>query len=116
MASPDFHPAYFGVRFRGPWPDLLCPEEFAIITAHATTGEVWSDEENREADIALENLLRATGPRIRRITGYDPGTGHAEAGWAVEMTFESACDLGPRFKQDAIFWISKKREASVAVL
>jgi hypothetical protein len=39
----DLHPAYFKVRFRGPWPDLSHPEEFAIITAYATTGETWSE-------------------------------------------------------------------------
>ena len=53
MTSDNLHTAYFGIRFRGPWPDLVCPGEFAIITAYATTGEVWSDQENDEADIAL---------------------------------------------------------------
>jgi len=46
---------------------------------------------------------------MRRITGYDPGTGHAEPGWAIEMGFEAACDLGLRFRQDAIFWVSGNR-------
>ncbi len=46
---------------------------------------------------------------MRRLTGYDPETGHAEPGWAVEMGFEAACDLGLRFKQDAIFWVSENR-------
>jgi hypothetical protein len=30
-------------------------------------------------------------------------------GWAVEMCFEAACDLGLRFQQDAIFWVSGNR-------
>ena len=42
MKDTDLHPAYFNVRFRGPWLDLSHPEEFAIITAYATTGETWS--------------------------------------------------------------------------
>jgi hypothetical protein len=46
---------------------------------------------------------------MRRLTGYDPDTGHAEPGWAVEMAFEVACDLGLRFQQDAIFWVSGNR-------
>ncbi len=46
---------------------------------------------------------------MRRLTGYDPDTGHAEPGWAVEMRFEAACDLGLRFRQDAIFWVSGNR-------
>jgi hypothetical protein len=57
----------------------------------------------------LENELRETGTWMRRLTGYDPATSHAEPGWAVEMGFEAACDLGRRFKQDAIFWVSGKR-------
>lgn len=107
--NPDFHPAYSNVHFRGPWPDRSHPDEFAIITAYATTGETWSGERNWAADLKLENELRETGSWMRRITGYDPDTGHAEPGWAIEMGFEAACDLGWRFKQDAIFWVSGNR-------
>ncbi len=106
MNPPDPHPAYFNVRFRGPWPDLSHPDEFAIITAYATTGETWSDDRNWVADLELEDELRETGTWMRRLTGYDPATGHTEPGWAVEMGFEAACDLGRRFQQDAIFWVS----------
>ncbi len=109
MKDTDLHPAYFKVRFRGPWPDRIQPDEFAIITAYATTGENWPEERNRAADLELENELRETGSWMRRLTGYDPSTGHAEPGWAVEMGFEAACDLGLRFQQDAIFWISMNR-------
>ena len=35
----------------GPWPDLGHPEEFAIITAYATTGETWSEERNQAAQL-----------------------------------------------------------------
>ena len=45
---------------------------------------------------------------MRRITGYDPATGHAEPGWAIEIGFDEAVDLGLRFQQDAIFWVSGK--------
>lgn len=109
MNPPDLHPAYFNVRFRGPWPNGSRPDEFAILTAYATTGETWPEERNQAADLELENELRDTGSWMRRITGYDPATGHAEPGWAVEMGFEAACDLGLRFQQDAIFWISGNR-------
>lgn len=40
---------------------------------------------------------------MRRLTGYSPTTVHAEPGWAVEMPWDEACDLGLRFKQDAIY-------------
>ena len=80
MNPPYLHPAYFKVRFRGPWPDLNHPDEFAIITAFATTGETWSEERNRAADLELEYELRETGSWMRRLTGYDPESGHAEPG------------------------------------
>jgi hypothetical protein len=109
MNPPDIHPAYFNVRFRGPWADRIHPEEFTIVTAYATTGETWPEEQNRAADLKLENELCGTGCWMRRITGYDPATGHAEPGWAVEIGFDEAVDLGLRFKQDAIFWVSGNR-------
>ena len=109
MKDTCLHPAYFNVRFRGSWADRGHPDEFAIITAYATTGENWSEERNRAADLELENELRESGSWMRRLTGYDPATGHAEPGWAVEMGFEAACDLGQRFQQDAIFWVSGNR-------
>jgi hypothetical protein len=102
----SFHPAYFATRFHGPWPDSVCPQEFVILTAFATTGETWSKEANRVADRALEEVLRATGAWMRRLTGYDPATGHAEAGWAVALDFDTAREIGRRFHQDAIFEIS----------
>lgn len=105
------HPAYFQVRFRtgereGSWPDA-----FAILTAYATTGEVWSQAENREADRRLGELLRRrqrageTAWAPRRVTGFSPATGHAEPGWAVDLPFEEACDVGLRFRQDALYWV-----------
>jgi len=109
MNDSGIHPAYFNVRFRGPWPDRDHPDEFAIITAYATTGETWPDERNRAADLELENELRRTGRWMRRLTGYDLETGHAEPGWAAEIGFDPANDLGLRFQQDAIFWISENR-------
>ena len=58
------------------------------------------------ADRALEGELRKTGRWMRRLTGYSPITGHAEAGWAVEMPWDEACDVGLRFKQDAIYTVN----------
>jgi hypothetical protein len=81
----------------------------AIIAPCATTGEIWPEKRNRAADLELENELRGTGRWVRRLTGYDPETGHAEPGWAVEIGFQEALDLGRRFRQDAIFWISANR-------
>ena len=81
------------------------PPCFAIITACATTGEFWSEDENRTADVRLTQQLRASGVWMTRLTGYSPQTGHAEPGWAVALSFEAACDLGQQFRQDAIYFV-----------
>ncbi len=81
------------------------PPEFAIITAHATTGETWTDEQNHDADAALESALREKALEPVRCTGYSPTTLHAEPGWAVPLSFEEACEWGRQFKQDAIYFV-----------
>ena len=100
------HPAYFETHFRLETPISDWPDEFVIITAHATTDETWTMEENDSADRALEAELRKSGRWMRRLTGYSPTTGHAEAGWAVEMPWDEACDVGLRFKQNAIYCVT----------
>ena len=100
------NPVYFGTHFerREAWENS--PAEFAIITAYATTGEEWASIENEAADKKLESELRKRGCWLQRLTGYSPVTGHAEPGWAVAMPFEVACDLGLRFQQDAIYYVT----------
>ena len=105
------HPAYFDVRFRTPEPEAPWPEAFVILTAYATTGEAWTEEQNRDADRRLEEALRSRAPHgstsawddLRRVTGFSPDTGHAEPGWAVALPFHEACDLGEDFRQDALY-------------
>ncbi len=97
-------PTYFETHFKTPAEIDEWPEQFAIVTAHATTGETWTDAENDAANHRLENELAAV-QWVRPVAGYSPHTAHAEAGWAVEMTFDAACDLGQRFHQDAIYYI-----------
>ena len=107
MSNPaDIHPAYFRTYFRADAPISDWPSVFAIITAYATTGETWTAEENEMADRALEGELRKTGRWMQRLTGYSPTTGHAEAGWAAEIPWDEACDVGLRFKQDAIYTVN----------
>ena len=82
------------------------PESFAIITAHATTGEVWTAEDNNAANETLRAELERGGQLIGTITGYSPITQHAEPGYAAALEFEEACKIGVRFKQDAIYYVS----------
>lgn len=90
-----------------PWP-----RRFVILTAYATTGTSWSEDENKDADQRLKEALRSRlgeGGEIRRITGFSPTTGHAEPGWAAPLPFDEACDLGERFLQDALYVVRDDR-------
>jgi len=82
------------------------PLEFAIITAYATTGETWSDNENIQADVGLKAYLDIHFNWVKRISGYSPVTQHSEPGWMVSSSWEQGCDIGLKFKQDAIYFVS----------
>ena len=99
------NPVYFETRFAvdPTWDDR--PDEFAIVSAHATTGETWTPLENAAAHSRLTDELRALGVWMRAITGYSPTSTHAEPGWAVAIGFDAACDLGRRYLQDAIYFV-----------
>ena len=105
----SFHPAYFTTRFRVEHLPPSWPASFVILTAYATTGEQWSDEQNERADEALRRRLGELGGWIARITGFDPATGHAEAGWAVEIDLATGVRLGREYQQDAIFHVEGDR-------
>jgi hypothetical protein len=81
------------------------PGTFAIVTAFATTGEIWTDSENAAANAALRTDLERSDRLLGSLTGYSPLTGHAEPSYAASLSFEEACDLGLRFKQDAIYYV-----------
>lgn len=105
LTQAAMHPAYFETHFdahgfTGPWP-----REFVIITAYATTGEEWSQNENETASRLLERELERRKIWRQPVTGFSPSTGHAEPGWAAELTFPDACDLGLVFHQDAIYHV-----------
>lgn len=94
---------YFDTHFLSDLKDW--PATFAIITAYATTGEAWTEEENEAADRLLEEGLLANGSLLRRVVGYSPETGHKEPGWAAQIDWNEACDIGLRFKQDAVYFV-----------
>lgn len=99
-------PDYFDTRFKLALPNEELPEEFAIVTAYHTTGQTWSDDRNQEATDQLQAELEKAGSLLGSATGYSPRTGHAEPGFAARLSFEQACDLGLRFDQDAIYFVS----------
>ena len=81
------------------------PEEFAVISGYATTGEKWSAERNRQADDRLLQRLVEKGAWLRRVTGYAPDTGQNEPCWATAISFDEACEIGEEFLQDAIYYV-----------
>lgn len=101
------HPAYLETHFISRDGLDGWPAQFAIITAYATTGETWTEGQNETADAKLEAELRTSGRWMRRVTGYSPTTQHSEPGWAVEMDWQEACDVGKRFLQDAVYVINR---------
>jgi len=96
---------YFETRFRLEGAISEWPDQFVIVSAYHTTGERWPDEVNQASDRLLEQELRQHSDWLVRITGYSPTTNHAEPGWAFVMPLSDACDLGLRYKQDAIYHV-----------
>ncbi|MDA7522705.1 DUF3293 domain-containing protein, partial [Akkermansiaceae bacterium] len=105
----EIYPAYAETHFHIEENCVDWPQEFAIITAYATTGEQWSQSENEDADQTLHDELSESAHAPRRITGYAPSTLHAEPGWVVPLPFEEACDLGQKYRQDAIYYVKKDK-------
>ncbi len=64
------HLAYFATHFRADAPITTFPREFAIITASATTGEHWTNNENRVADDSVRSELCRRWDA--RLEGFSP--------------------------------------------
>ena len=105
--------AYLKTRFRTSHPVPHWPTEFVVLSAYATTGEVWTPERNARADSELAAELKARTDWIVRIVGYSPMSGHAEPSWAVELPLSEARAIGRRFQQDAIYHVSNDDLAAV---
>jgi len=97
--------AYRVTRFRDVEAGVHWPEAFVILTACATTGSIWTPEREAAADAALRADLVTRGVWHNRITGYHPETGHAEPGWAAELSVADGCALGRAYRQDAIYTV-----------
>lgn len=79
------------------------PDKFAIITAHATTWEIWADEKNNTQNRALQLQLKMKVRDIFEITGYAPDSDHSEPSFWADLPFDDACEIWLEFYQDAIF-------------
>jgi hypothetical protein len=97
---------YFQTVFVAGEPLQDWPDEFAIITGYAPTGEIWTAAQNRMADQRLRDELSRRGVWMKRLTGQSPDGSHSEPGWAAAMPFEDACELGEQLQQVAIYHVS----------
>jgi len=102
--SYDFEEAYKSTVFQYQDFPADWPKSFAILTAYATTGETWTDEQNKDADQKLEAELRKGDYRIHRISGYSKDLKTHEEGWAVVMDLKTAWNLAVKYKQVALFY------------
>lgn len=103
-----FYPAYFKTRFYAEKGPNKFPNNGVILSAFATTGQVWSSEKNRQADLDLEGLLRTFPNKyLWRLIGYSPDDQHAEPSWLIDLDCQIACEIGLRFEQDALYRIEE---------
>jgi hypothetical protein len=104
MALPDeFLPTVF--RIDPPAGGL--PAAFAVITAYNPMGSILDEDANSLADEALREDLITRGIPHFRMTGGNEDFSHAEPGWAAEMAFQEAVELGRKFEQLGIWWIER---------
>ncbi|MDA0313279.1 MAG: DUF3293 domain-containing protein, partial [Gemmatimonadetes bacterium] len=99
------HSAYFETRFIVSAEPTDWPDEFVIVSAHATTGERWTTEENEGAHLELLQEVERLGARVGTVVGFSPTTGHAEPSVVAKLPLSTGCDLGMRFRQDAIYHV-----------
>lgn len=99
-------PEYFETRFRVCSSALMWPKRFVTISACATTGGTWTEEEIAVADRNLVRALHARGDWLVRVVAFSPISSHAEPSWAVDIPVDNACEMGLLFRQDAIYEIA----------
>jgi hypothetical protein len=105
LTRDDFPAEYFAIRIQVDGAEIHWPQAFAIISGYATTGETWSDERNQTADQVLLTALRARSRWWKRVVVCSLDGSHREPSWAVELPWETACDLGRDFRQWAIYYV-----------
>jgi hypothetical protein len=108
-----FYPAYLQTRFVLETRPEKVPSHFALLTGYATTGETWTDAQNRAADERLRLELVKRGVWHHRITGVSPDGLQSEAGWMAALDLAAARRLGADFHQDAIYWVEAGEHLSV---
>ena len=104
-------PASAGVAF----PFLGLGDAFAVITAENPEDRELSAVQNQERTTALHRELVRRGLFLRVAIGRAADGSHHEHGFAVRCSLREALELGRRFGQHAVFWVSGGEAAVVEV-
>lgn len=100
-AGRTLRPEYRDACFRCPDPEP--PARFFIITAYNPDGREVDERSNMIADAALRREISALGLDYLPVTGGSPDFSHAEPGYGIVCTRETALGLAKQFCQDAVF-------------
>ena len=83
------------------------PESFAIVTACNPMDQIFSQADNGKRNQNLLDILNSHGQYVGAIIGSSPDLTHQEPSLIMHASRSEALDLGIRFGQRAIFWVSK---------
>ena len=102
-----FHEFYYDTHFKLNGDIKELPASYSIITAFATTGEEWDEDDNEKADLRLKLHLENAKVDKWRMTGYSPDCKHKEKSWATTLSPDEACVVGKEFLQHAIYFVDE---------
>jgi hypothetical protein len=83
------------------------PESFAIVTACNPMDQILSQADNGKRNQKLLDTLNSRGQYLFPIIGSSPDLTHQEPSLIMHASRPEALELGIRFGQRAIFWVSK---------
>lgn len=101
------NPEYRQACFRSPVPLSNLPPSFGIVTACNPFGRIITAEENQKRTRRLDEHLTSLGLDHFPVTGGDEEGLHLESGFGIAgIDRDSVIQIGAKFEQDAIFWVS----------
>ena len=100
---------YFDTVFIDAAPTNGFPESFAILTAFNPMDRILNQDENTKRNQDLLGILKLQRHYGGTIIGSSPDFTHQEPSLIAEAPKFKGLELGLKFNQRAIFWISKDR-------
>ena len=83
------------------------PEFFAIVTACNPMDQILCQADNGKRNQQLLDILRSHGQYVGTIIGSSQDLAHQEPSFIVRASRAESLEIGIRFEQSAIFWVSK---------